>query len=122
MNNTFVTKHYGINFTGPKDAESPILTLSADTVSNYKFNQYDAWRKLNTDYNQIHSRTHSSGWTISGKVTPGFYIFVGDFEAIHPQLGRVWGSFTKQVNASSEEAYRHFYEYHTPIPWDENEV
>src|SRR6185503_717693 len=58
------------------------------------------------------SRRHSSGWTICGKLTEDWYVWVNDFRAVHDTLGVCWGNFEREVHATSEEAFNHFYENH----------
>ncbi len=61
---------------------------------------------------------HESGWLIEGSVCEDYYEWVNDFEAVHPDFGRVWGDFEKEVYADSEEGFRHFYSNHPPSQWD----
>ena len=65
-----------------------------------------------------HTRTHESGWTITGEVHEDWFTWVNDFKATHPTLGEVKGNFEYNVYATSEEAYNHFYENHEPMDWD----
>lgn len=64
------------------------------------------------------SRTHKDGWTISGSISEDYFSWVNDFEASHPDFGRVWGNFESEVFASTEEAYQDFFEKHSPQAWD----
>lgn len=66
----------------------------------------------------LHSRTHDSGWTISGMVHEDYYTWVNDFEASHPVYGKVQGNFESEVTADSEEAFQHFWKHHEPDAWD----
>jgi phytoene dehydrogenase-like protein len=66
--------------------------------------------------------THASGWTITGEVHEDYYEWVNEFEAVHPELGRVWGDFEKEVHADSEAAFEHFYENHKPQSWDYGDI
>lgn len=68
------------------------------------------------------SRTHKDGWTISGAVHEDYYCWVNDFEASHPDFGRVWGNFESKVFATSEEAYQDFFDKHTPNSWDYGDI
>lgn len=65
-----------------------------------------------------HTRTHESGWTITGKIYEDYYVWVNDFIATHPELGRVEGNFEHEVRATSEKAFRHFWKHHEPEAWD----
>ena len=64
------------------------------------------------------SKTHESGWCITGLVHEDRFFWVERFEANHPHYGRVWGDFEKFVYADSEEGYQHFYTNHPPEAWD----
>lgn len=70
----------------------------------------------------VHERTHASGWTIKGEIHEDYYTWVNGFEAHHPEYGRVWGDFEEEVYADSEEGFNHFYENHTPEPWDYGDI
>ena len=61
---------------------------------------------------------NTSGWTIKGDVHEDYFEWVNEFEAFHPDFGRVWGDFENEVYADSEEAFEHFYENHPPEYWD----
>lgn len=61
---------------------------------------------------------HASGWVISGEIHEDWYEWVNEFEATHPDFGRVWGNFEEVVYADSEEAFEHFYKNHPPNEWD----
>jgi hypothetical protein len=66
--------------------------------------------------------THDSGWTITGEVHYAEYpVCVFEFEAVHPELGRVWGDFDEAVHADSQEALEHFVKHHPPVEWDFND-
>lgn len=62
--------------------------------------------------------THPSGWTIVGEVHEDYFEWVNEFEASHPDFGRVWGDFEEEVFADSQEAYDHFFAHHPPHEWD----
>lgn len=61
---------------------------------------------------------HDSGWTISGEIVEDWCKWVNAFEATHPELGWVKGDFEKEVTASSERAFEHFFSHHPPENWD----
>lgn len=61
---------------------------------------------------------HASGWVISGVIHEDYFEWVNEFEAVHPDFGRVWGDFEEVVYADSEEAFEHFYKNHPPNEWD----
>lgn len=68
------------------------------------------------------SKSHSSGWTISGIVNSDWFFFVNDFKAFHEQLGEVYGNFEEQVTASSQQALSHFLAHHAPEEWDYRDI
>lgn len=68
------------------------------------------------------TRTHDSGWTITGKLQEEYYVWVNEFTATHPELGRVEGDFEKEVRATSDEAFAHFWKHHEPEAWDYYEI
>jgi hypothetical protein len=70
----------------------------------------------------IHTRTHEDGWTITGEVHEDFYTWVNDFKASHPTLGTVEGNFEDEVVASSQKAFKDFYQKHTPNDWDYGDI
>lgn len=61
---------------------------------------------------------NDSGWTIAGEILEDYFEWVREFEATHPDFGRVWGDFQIEVYADSQEAFEHFYENHPPDEWD----
>ena len=98
-----ITKKFGIDFHSPGGA----LTLSPSEVTEDK------------EYSGIHTRTHDDGWTITAEIHEDYYVWVNDFEAVHPQLGKVWGGdFEHEVYADSEAAYQNFWTNHGPEAWD----
>lgn len=97
-----ITKKFGVDF----NSDGGALTLSARQVTS---GQKDSG---------THSRTHGSGWTIKGEIHEDYYRWVNDFEAEHPEHGKVWGNFESEVNADSEEGFKHFWENHEPEAWD----
>ena len=68
------------------------------------------------------TKTHASGWTISGKVRTDYFSWVNYFEAKHPLYGWIKGNFENTVEASSEKGYYHFYQHHTPRTWDYGDI
>jgi hypothetical protein len=101
-----VIKRFGVDFHSGGGA----LTLNSEEVS-------EADVECGT-----HSRTHASGWTITGDVRNDYYVWVNDFKAEHPTLGRVEGDFEVEVRATSEEAFKHFWENHEPAAWDYHDI
>ena len=65
-----------------------------------------------------HTKTHPSGWTITGEIYEDYYKWVNDFVATHPQFGTVRGNFEVDVDATSEAAFVHFWKHHEPMAWD----
>jgi len=61
---------------------------------------------------------NTSGWTIEGEVQEDYYEWVNDFQAVHPELGLVWGNYEEVVYATSQEAFDHFVEHHPSNDWD----
>jgi hypothetical protein len=61
---------------------------------------------------------HANGWKIEGHVYEDYYEWVNEFEATHPDFGRVWGNFEDVVYADSEQAFEDFYKNHPPMEWD----
>ena len=68
------------------------------------------------------TRTHASGWTISGAVKEDYYYWVNDFEAHHPDFGRVWGDFEEKVFADTESGYEAFCAAHSVHHWDYQDI
>jgi hypothetical protein len=97
-----VTKKFNVDFF----SEDGALTLPLSAVS--KSDQIAG----------VHSRTHDSGWTITGEVHEDYYVWVNDFEALHPRFGTVKGNFEEEVVADSEEAFTDFWKNHEPEAWD----
>ena len=92
-----ITKHYGKDFSTNKKnfTHHDALTLDPGIIGN-----------------------NASGWTVEGQIHEDWYEWVNEFEATHPDFGRVWGDFENIVYADSEEGFAHFYEHHEPIEWD----
>jgi len=65
-----------------------------------------------------HTKTHDSGWTITGNIIEDYYIWVNAFKAKHPIHGEVYGDFEMEVFAESEEGFQDFYKNHPPEAWD----
>lgn len=65
---------------------------------------------------------NSSGWTIRGEVHEDYYEWVNEFEAVHPDFGRVWGDYEDEVHAKSKKAFEHFYKNHPPDVWDYGDI
>ena len=63
-------------------------------------------------------KTHESGWTIRGRIVKDYFEWVNEFEAVHIDYGFVKGNFEDEVQATSEEAFDHFWEHHEPVDWD----
>jgi len=59
-----------------------------------------------------------TGWTISGEVREDYFYWVNAFEATHPVYGVVKGDFELSIEATSREAFDHFYKNHPPVDWD----
>ena len=77
-----------------------------------------AWEVCENPRPGIHERSHDSGWVIKGKVVEDYYLWVNEFEAFHPQYGKVSGDFETEVVAESEAAFQHFWCNHKPEEWD----
>lgn len=121
MSNSTVIKRFGVDFHYPEDLSNySAFTLPAASVSDTDLVLLE--RDLDRNFNTIHSRTHPSGWTISGRIYDDYIIWVNKFEASHPQYGRVWGDFEHEVEADSEEGFKHFYENHPPNAWDYGDI
>ena len=76
----------------------------------------------NEIYGVLFTKTHPDGWTIIGRVSSDYYEWVNEFEAFHPNYGKVWGDFEIEVFAESEEGFNHFYKNHTPEDWDYQDI
>lgn len=101
-----IEKHFGKDFKSVYGALT--LETSAVTESNMQ--------------SGTHSRTHDSGWTITGEIHEDYFVWVNEFEATHPKFGRVWGDFEHTVYADSEEGFQHFWEHHEPEAWDYHDI
>lgn len=108
-----VVKQFGVHFHSGGGA----LTLAEDEVSGVDL------PPGRVNYSKgVYTRTHPDGWTITGKVWDDYYTWVNEFEASHPTHGVVWGDFERVVFATSEEAFRHFWEHHEPSAWDYHDI
>lgn len=83
------------------------------------------------DRAKIYTRTHDSGWTISGKISNDWYSWVEEFRATHEKFGTVVGFnytgidatiYDTSVYATSEEGLRDFIETHTPRIFDLGDI
>jgi hypothetical protein len=97
-----ITKKFGTDFNSGGGA----LTLDPEEVREQNFGTGPF------------TRTHDSGWTISGEVREDYYEWVNDFKATHPVLGEVAGNFESEVTATSGEAFQDFWKNHEPHAWD----
>lgn len=101
-----VIKRFGKDFDSPGGA----LTLDPTQVTD-------------TDAESgTHTKTHHSGWTITGEIHEDYYVWVNEFTATHPELGTVEGNFEEEVRATSNEAFAHFWKHHQPEAWDYGEI
>lgn len=103
-----ITKKFGVDFNSPGGA----LTLSPSYVRE----------DSPADREKIQTKTHDNGWTVSGRIWEDYYEWVNEFEAEHPQLGKVWGNFEGEVFADSEEAFEDFYKHFPPDDWDYGDI
>jgi len=94
-----------------KDFHSPYGALTLNTSEVCKGN--DAGKEWTKQ-----TRTHKDGWTITGVIQKDYCYWVNEFEAVHPEYGKVWGNFEDKVYADSEEGFQDFYEKHPPEAWD----
>jgi hypothetical protein len=68
------------------------------------------------------SRLHDNGWLITGKISEDYFYWVNRFKARHPKLGKVWGDFSKEVFADTEEGYQDFFKNFPPKDFDYDEI
>jgi hypothetical protein len=101
-----ITKKFGVDFFSSGGA----LTLMPEQVCTTHAE------------NGTHTRTHDDGWTITGQIHEDYYLWVNDFEAIHPTFGKVSGNFESVVTADTEEGFADFYSKHTPEAWDYGDI
>lgn len=100
-----------ITMNGPKDSKYvsvPAYTLSPSEVCE----------EGGKDDDTIYSRTHSDGWTISGRIHEDYYYWVNEFSATKEDGSFVKGDFESEIHASSIEAVEDFIQHHTPSYWD----
>ena len=97
-----ITKEYGKDFHSSGGA----LTLQQSEVTD------------GNEESGEHTKTHKSGWTITGVIQEDYYVWINNFSATHPKYGKVEGNFEDTVTAETEEAFRHFWENHEPEAWD----
>lgn len=97
-----IVKKFGVDFNSSGGA----LTLKPDCVTDD-----------DKETSGTHTRTHDSGWTITGEIHEDWHIWVNEFTATHPDLGTVYGDFENEVYATSEAAFAHFWHYHEPEAW-----
>lgn len=111
-----IIKRFGVHFNYPGDGVGySAYTLHAESICEAHMKEEDV-RDI------VYSRTHPDGWTISAKPKADWFVWVSEFDAIHPQYGRVWGNFEVSVEADSEEGFTHFFENHTPYAWDYGDI
>ena len=97
-----IVKKFGVDFNS-----TGALTLDTAAVSS------------SFPTSGTHTRTHDrTGWTITGRISGDYYVWVNSFEAHHPEYGKVWGDFELEVYAETEEGFADFYKNHTPKAWD----
>lgn len=60
----------------------------------------------------VNGFVESTGWTITGKIHEDWFEWINEFEATHPEHGRVFGNFEILVEASSKKAYNQFLKDH----------
>ncbi len=89
------SKHLGRDFFASPSASRPALTLSPECIG-----------------------VNDSGWTITGEIHEDNYQWVNEFEAKHPEYGKLFGDFEHTVFYEKEEGFQHFWEHHEPEAWD----
>jgi hypothetical protein len=70
----------------------------------------------------VFTKTHPSGWTITGEVHEDYYYWVNEFTAHHPEYGSVRGDFENKVYVDSHDALNHFVKNHPPEDWDYHDI
>lgn len=103
-----ITKKFGVDF----ESEGGALTLPVSAVTDLR----------DYEYGKKYSRTHESGWTITGAISEDYFEWVNDFTAVHPVYGRASGNFEGTVRFESEEAFNHFWKNHEPDAWDYSDI
>ena len=96
----------------PPDGDA--WTLGPDCVSIFDDTKQD-WSQ---DNNNISTRVHDNGWTITGQIQEDYYSWVLEFVAFHPQYGMVWGNIDQEILATSEEAWLMFSREFPAEPFD----
>ena len=66
----------------------------------------------------INGLVENTGWTIDAEIHEDYYKWINEFDAYHPEYGRVAGNFESIVRASSKEAYEQFIKDHPYQEWD----
>lgn len=106
-----IKKVLGIDYlTNYLDETQGICSLAITLTAKSVTDQYDV--------TGVFTRTHESGWTITGEVIEDYYHWVNDFEATHPIYGTVKGNFEEFIEVDCEEGFKHFMEHHEPEIWD----
>lgn len=103
-----ITKIFGKDF----DSNGGALTLERREVTDDE----------NAVSGRTYTKTHESGWTITGKIFEDCFTWVNHFEAHHPYFGKVWGDFESEVYADTEKGFADFYKNHTPEAWDYHDI
>jgi hypothetical protein len=70
----------------------------------------------------FHTKTNSSGWTVSATVKCDYYRWIESFEAQHKIYGRVYGDFSKIVYATTKKGYLDFIKNHPPHDLDQDDI
>lgn len=97
------------------DSKSSAITLSTTEVTDENIEDRNYYK---TFRNRKFTKTHSDGWTITAEIHCDYYSWINEFEATHPIYGFVKGDFEVLIEASSREAFEHFYKNHQPNFWD----
>lgn len=120
-----IVKHYGVHYARNHNVNyhQRALTLPHSAVTTLTSDEMRimSWWQLSEE-KRTRTRTHESGWTISGKIHNDWFSWVNAFEAHHPTYGQVWGDFEKEVYVESEEAFEHFWKHHPPRSWDYGDI
>lgn len=101
-----IVKKFGVDFTSSGGA----LTLDPEQVTD------------EVGVTGEFTKTHPSGWTITGVVCEDWFYWVNDFKAHHSTFGQAYGDFEETVEFESEEAFKHFMEHHPPSAWDYGDI
>ena len=67
---------------------------------------------------------HASGWVIEGEIYDHMsrWAWVSNFTANHLIYGKVDGNFDIMIEATSKEAFDHFWGSHKPESWDYQDI